>query len=238
MHVLAIDTSTGRITATVATVSTPSELIEQAQAGRRAEPVTLLASGQVDDQFAHAEALMPLIRRVVGEAGIALSDLSAIVVGVGPGPYTGLRVGIATAAALGDALELPVHPVPSHDAIAASVGALGDPLVVITDARRREVYLSLYDPQLRRVAGPAVIARDQVPQWLAEQPVAPAAMSGPGCALTSLTLPERPVGEIGLGAVTVAGRALVTGAIPGPLTPLYLRRPDAVPPKPVKSVIG
>ena len=81
-------------------------------------------------------------------------------VGTGPGPFTGLRVGMVTAAALGDALEIPVHGVCSLDAIAAEAvpdtGALGGPLLVATDARRREVYWAAYDEAGARTTGPHV----------------------------------------------------------------------------------
>ena len=83
-----------------------------------------------------------------------VEDLEAIVVGCGPGPFTGLRVGMATAAAYGHALGLPVHGVCSLDAIGIVAGGN---LLVVTDARRREVYWARYRDGVR-VEGPAVAA--------------------------------------------------------------------------------
>src|SRR5690242_20931894 len=101
---------------------------------------------------------MPGVLAACDEAGIALADLSAVVTGAGPGPFTGLRVGMVTAAALGDALGLPVHGVCSLEAIAHGLGAV----LVVTDARRREVYWAAYDDDGRRthrrhVDAPAVL---------------------------------------------------------------------------------
>ena len=84
-----------------------------------AEPLTVLAEHTADDPFAHAERLMPLARAALAEADRRPAELDAVVVGLGPGPFTGLRVGIATAAALGDGLGIPVHGVPSHDGACA-----------------------------------------------------------------------------------------------------------------------
>lgn len=231
--VLALDTSTPTVTAAVVTVRLPHEVTP---------PVTpdsvfqLEAERSVTDSLAHAEQLMPLASAALGDIGHRVADLDAVVVGLGPGPFTGLRVGIATAAALGDALNIPVHGVPSHDAVAA-VTEPGEPFLVATDARRREVYLSCYDAGGRRVAGPVVVAPDAVGELLAEHN--PVFRTGAGAALLDGGIPARAVGDsIGLGLVRAAGKALVTGVVPGPLTPLYLRRPDATAPTRKKSVLG
>jgi len=86
-------------------------------------------------------------------------DLTAIAVGVGPGPFTGLRVGIVTARTLGFVLEIPVYGVCSLDAVALEVvgtGAASGSFLVATDARRKEVYLASYDADARRLEGPVV----------------------------------------------------------------------------------
>ncbi|WP_238997172.1 tRNA (adenosine(37)-N6)-threonylcarbamoyltransferase complex dimerization subunit type 1 TsaB, partial [Mycolicibacterium sp. CBMA 361] len=157
--------------------------------------------------------LTPNVVAAVADAGIAFADLSAVVVGCGPGPFTGLRVGMATAAAYGHALGIPVYGVCSLDAIAP--GTPGE-LLVVTDARRREVYWARYRDGVR-VDGPAVSAAADVP---AES----GAVTGPAVQAALFSLPS-----LAMEYPTVAG--LVTAADwdqpPGALVPLYLRRPDA-----------
>jgi tRNA threonylcarbamoyl adenosine modification protein YeaZ len=245
---LAIDTSTPTVTAAVLSVLRPHQIVVD---GAVKGPVTLLSQHSVTDPFAHAEQLMPLVHRALAESGHTLDDLEAVVVGLGPGPFTGLRVGIATAQALGDALDIPVHGVGSHDAIARSLayasaasvedGAPAGDLLVVTDARRREVYLSAYSDNGTRRFGPVPIAPAAVPAALESSGVTPVRMVGPGAHLMNvvLTVPVAPSsGPLGIGLVLVAARALLTGEVPGPLTPLYLRRPDATAPGARKSVLG
>jgi tRNA threonylcarbamoyl adenosine modification protein YeaZ len=95
----------------------------------------------------------------MADAGASRTDLTAIAVGVGPGPYTGLRVGVVTAKVLGAVLGLPVHGVCSLDVIAAAASlatAPGREFLVATDARRKEVYWARYAATGRRLEGPAV----------------------------------------------------------------------------------
>lgn len=103
---------------------------------------------------AHGELLTPHLMEVLAEAGHGLADVDAIVVGSGPGPFTGLRVGMVTAAALGHACDVPVHPVCGLDAIAVQVPARA-PLLVATDARRKEVYWAAYGADRVRQIGRA-----------------------------------------------------------------------------------
>ena len=147
MLVLALDTATPVVTA---------GLVELPAAG----PAVPLAS-RAHEGRRHGELLMPAVRAVCAEAGRRLSSVDAVVVGAGPGPFTGLRVGIASAAALGHALDVGVHGVCSHDAMAHSRSAGGTRVgggnvLVVTDARRREVYWAAYDPDARRLTGPTV----------------------------------------------------------------------------------
>ncbi|GAA2004313.1 tRNA (adenosine(37)-N6)-threonylcarbamoyltransferase complex dimerization subunit type 1 TsaB [Nakamurella flavida] len=228
MLVLALDTSTPLVTAGVVRLSP-------------GQGAVLLAEHSVDNAFAHAERLMPLVRAALTEAGAGLPDLDAVVVGLGPGPFTGLRVGIATAAALGDGLDIAVHGVPSHDGTAAAARAAGwsgGGLLVATDARRREVYASAFDASGVRTGGPAVLAPAAVTDWLAERG-AVTGVTGAGAALVDLDLPVVPTPTgVTAGLVAVAADDLLSGATPGPLTPLYLRRPDATEPGLRKSVLG
>ena len=126
---------------------------------------TVLAEHSLTDPFAHAEQLIPLLHCALADAGRRLQDAQAVVVGLGPGPFTGLRVGIASAAALGDGLDIQVHGVPSHGALAAGIS--GDVLVV-TDARRREVYVSAYREGM--CIGPDPVASAGVARWLVARP--------------------------------------------------------------------
>jgi tRNA threonylcarbamoyl adenosine modification protein YeaZ len=239
--VLALDTSTNEVTAGVVALRPPHELIAALQAGQDARPATVLAQRKVVDPFGHAERLMPLVTEALGAAGHSLRDLDAVVVGVGPGPFTGLRVGMATGAALGDALDRPVHGVPSHDGLARSLPPVPGELLVVTDARRREVYVSGYRADGRRVLGPAVVAPAAVPGLLAEHHLTPRHLAGAGAALLAdLGLPRAtpPDDAPVRGLVEAVAAPLLTGAVPGPLVPLYLRRPDATVPGARKSVLG
>ena len=156
-------------------------------------------------------------------------------VGTGPGPFTGLRVGLVTAAALGDALGVPVHGVCSLDAIAVDAvhSRPGERPLVVTDARRREVYWAAYDQAARRIAGPHVTAPAALPRAAGRLGVTVAA--GGSAAVTGLPV-TGPATPSPAGLVAVAAAALRAGATPAPLEPLYLRRPDAVEPGPRKPV--
>ncbi len=253
MLVLALDTSTPSVTAGVVRLLRPHEFAEAVHRGAATapKPSELLAEESVTNPYAHAERLIPLATAALAEAGKTIKDLDAVVVGLGPGPFTGLRVGIATAAALGDGLDIPVHGVPSHDGTARSLTALlstrsPGQLLVVTDARRREVYLSVYRPDGVRELGPVVVAPVQVPALLTEHGITADFITGAGAQLLeSQRGPEFDPESlenagiaISLGLVERAAIALLTGAVPGPLTPLYLRRPDATEPGARKSVLG
>jgi tRNA threonylcarbamoyl adenosine modification protein YeaZ len=125
----------------------------------------VLAEHSVEDTRRHAEVIGDLIERALRDAGIRIAELSGVAVGMGPGPFTGLRVGIAAARAFAFGAGKPVVPVVSHDAVA--FGRM-EPVTVVTDARRREVYWSSYgapdDAGLpRRDHGPALAAPGDVP---------------------------------------------------------------------------
>ena len=178
----------------------------------------------------HGEHLAPLIARALEDAGIVRQDLTAIAVGVGPGPFTGLRVGIVTARTLGFVLDLPVYGVCSLDAIArepAGTGAATGSFLVATDARRKEVYLASYDADGGRVEGPVVTRPADVAT------TAEVAGAGPGLypeAFPHAIAPDRP--SAGWMAHGVSAE-LVELLDP---EPLYLRRPDAVAGAPRKPV--
>jgi tRNA threonylcarbamoyl adenosine modification protein YeaZ len=214
--VLVLDTSSAATTAAVATVD--------------ADEIRVLAGRVNVDARAHAEVLVPSIEQCLDDAGAAPSDLTAIVAGVGPGPFTGLRVGLVTAAAMGDALQIPTYGVCSLDGI--GLGLDEAHLLVATDARRREVYWAGYHGG-RRVEGPDVSKpADLVTDGFA-------AAVGAGARLYADVL-----GLALLDRDYPAARVLVTSAAERvreqrpsePLVPLYLRRPDAVEPAARKPV--
>jgi tRNA threonylcarbamoyl adenosine modification protein YeaZ len=187
--------------------------------------VRTLASRVRVDPRAHAEVLTPQILECLTEAARSRSDIVAVVVGIGPGPFTGLRVGMATAAAFADALGLPVYGVCSLDAIAADAAAdlePGSELLVVTDARRREVYWARYRDGVR-IAEPDVSKPGDLDAAHAT------VVAGSASHVDFFDLPVLPVETPSpAGLVQVAAADLLAHAVPEQLVPLYLRRPDAV----------
>ena len=269
MLVLVIDTATPYVTAGLVDVTTRDTI--RARSNR-----------SVRDSRAHNEVLTPFIMECCDEVGVTPSDLDAVVVGVGPGPYTGLRVGMATAAAFGDALDIPVIGVCSLDglawnAIADAPRHEGETIIVATDARRREVYWATYrisDGHPVRVTEPEVTRPTDVDVSEAADVPAPQ---------PSLAVVSDSVADTLLSSVTSVNQSVdaqpdivnfVRAALDHPmnlgraknvddsadstqdesdhnvlfprqsdlqpLRPLYLRRPDAVPPKakPVSPAIS
>ncbi len=200
-RILALDTSTPAVTAGIV----------------RRPDLTVLAERITVDARAHAERLTPNVLAALDDAGLSMADLDAVVVGCGPGPFTGLRAGMATAAAYGHALGIPVRGVCSLDAI--GVRTTGDVLVV-TDARRREVYWARYRDG-SRMAGPGVNA----PADVDPGPARAVAGSPEHAALFGLpvTGPTHPTPGGLVAAVPDWSQR------PLPLVALYLRRPDAKP---------
>ncbi|MGD9530378.1 tRNA (adenosine(37)-N6)-threonylcarbamoyltransferase complex dimerization subunit type 1 TsaB [Pseudonocardia sp.] len=213
MFVLAIDTATSAVVAGIVELTGSGLAV-------RAEKVA-------HDTRKHGELLVPGLLAACAEAGITLRDAGAVVVGRGPGPFTGLRVGMVTAAALGDALDVGVYGVCSLDAIACDVPAATGPerFAVITDARRREVYWAVYDGG-RRLSGPHVDPPAVAAQEMAELEVAAAAGSVAHVEALGLAFLE-PAFPSPAGLVGAAASVLRSGTPPQPLVPLYLRRPDA-----------
>lgn len=98
----------------------------------------------LDVRLTHSERLMPAIDRLLTDAGWGVGDLEGLVVAVGPGSFTGLRVGISTIKGLALALSIPIAAVPTLDAMAGMVPFAALPVCPVLDARKREVYASLY----------------------------------------------------------------------------------------------
>jgi tRNA threonylcarbamoyl adenosine modification protein YeaZ len=247
---LALDTSSSAVTVALLEIVTSIPRPEGVEPGQsfvrfgsqpppRAER-TEIASNR------HGELLAPLISEVLATAGVAAADLTAIGVGLGPGPFTGLRVGIMTAKAMGDALAVPVYGECSLDVIAARASGVSYDhdedleldYVVMSDARRKQVYWARYGFTGVRLEGPE-IAR---PADLAESLRGRVAhLTGHGAAMYAEVFDgftisdETPYPS----AVALAQRVIDKALHEQPsddLTPLYLRRPDAQPPGRPKQV--
>jgi len=225
--VLAIDTSSAAVTAALVEVTDD-------EVRPRSTHTTVDARG-------HGEYLAPMISACLADTGHQPKDLHAIVAGLGPGPFTGLRVGLVTAAVLGETLGIPTYGVSSLDGIAGALtstrtGTLEDdadgPVLVATDARRKEVYWAVYH-RGARLLGPEVSRPQHVPTD------GLVAMAGNGAKLYE--------DELGLplldgdypdptALVRVAADRMRSRTTSDVLTPLYLRRPDAVEPGAPKAV--
>ena len=195
----------------------------------------VIAAESAVDARRHGELLAVFIDKVLRNVGAGRCDLTEIAVGTGPGPYTGLRVGVVTARVLGSALQIRTDGICSLDVIAADAqaSAAGSDYLVATDARRREVYWARYTGAGERADGPHVGRPSDLPAGL---PVA-----GAGAELypellgeTAAPIPPRYPSAARLAAMAVARRA--AGAEPGPAEPRYLRRPDAREPGKPKRV--
>jgi len=193
-------------------------------------PEVLQAAG-VADRMAHVEQLTPLIQQSLRAHGLRPADLDRIVVGLGPGPFTGLRVGVVTAQVLAAALGIGWHGGCSLDVLAAphvsgdARPAAGSDFVVATDARRREVYWARYGADGARVDGPRVTAPADVPRL---------PTVGPAADLYRDRLEVVPGPRVLDGGV-LAARGLELPA--AGQEPLYLRRPDATEATRRKSVL-
>ncbi|MDO4909681.1 MAG: tRNA (adenosine(37)-N6)-threonylcarbamoyltransferase complex dimerization subunit type 1 TsaB [Corynebacterium sp.] len=185
----------------------------------------------------HNEQLVPTIQDALVQTSRTFGDVDGVVLGQGPGPFTGLRVGMATGIAIADARGIPVYPVCSSDAIANTArrkhGA--GALQVATDARRREVYSATYDEAGNRISDPEVIKPEELE-----------------LRATTLAVPENPprLREIFLArnpelnflpaSPDPLGLAEAVADFDNtilPVVPLYLRRPDATVPQNIKKAI-
>ncbi|WP_405772498.1 tRNA (adenosine(37)-N6)-threonylcarbamoyltransferase complex dimerization subunit type 1 TsaB [Streptomyces sp. NBC_01538] len=190
------------------------------------------ASSQVDARR-HGELLLPAVDRVLAEAGTGLDAVTGVVVGIGPGPYTGLRVGLMTADTFGLALGVPVHGVCTLDGLAYAADVPEGPFVVATDARRKEVYWARYSDSRTRVTEPSVDRPADIADQVAGLPAV-----GAGALLYPDTFPSAHAPEhVSAAALaSLAAERLAAGIeLPAP-RPLYLRRPDAQVPKNYKVV--
>jgi tRNA threonylcarbamoyladenosine biosynthesis protein TsaB len=198
----------------------------------------LLGEITLNIAITHSERLLAAVDRLLADCGLAPADLEGLAVSVGPGSFTGLRVGLATVKGLAMALDLPIAPVPTLDALAARLPFADAPVCPILDARKNEVYLSLYrwrgdrmcrerdylalPPELAaaELTAPVILLGDGIEAcrpWLDKQGdgirIAPAAQRLPAAAT---------VAELGH-AVLAAGEGVGAES----LAPLYLRPSEA-----------
>lgn len=181
----------------------------------------------------HVEQLQPTLDELFGANGVTVHDLDQIAVSSGPGPFTGMRIGIATARTLGLVAGINVRGFGTLDALAlgwfSGSQRPDGPVVVCTDARRKELYWAIYNAEGTRIEGPYVTS----PEMLPRLPV-----GGPGAALYPEALADREVTEVA-GYVDTALVAARLSELPDTgLEPQYLRKPDAVVPKTRKSALG
>jgi tRNA threonylcarbamoyl adenosine modification protein YeaZ len=205
MNVLAIDTSVGVSVAIL-----------------RSNGV--LTQSQAVDHGMQGELTAELISKVVIDSGLEISEITDVVVGVGPGPFTGLRVGLVTAEVFAHARHIPIHGICSLDAVAFEYAK---PCVVVTDARRKELYWARYEGI--RIGEPQV----SKPEELATQ-FPDTEFVGPGAQINSDVISGQ-VMELKAGSLAklfASGSAQLVS-----VSPMYLRKPDAVEPTSRKSVL-
>lgn len=205
MNVLAIDTSVG---VSVAILKSNGEL----------------AQSLAVDHGMQGELTADLISKAVTDSGLEINEITDVVVGVGPGPFTGLRVGLVTAKVFAHAREIPIHGICSLDAIAFDYAS---PCIVVTDARRKELYWARYEGI--RIGEPQVSKPEEIAKQFPD-----AEFVGPGAQL----YPEVISGKVmELKAGSLAKLFAVGSAQLVEVAPMYLRKPDAIEPTTRKSVL-
>lgn len=218
-------------------VDTSSPVVSAAVADVRDDEVLILASRDVPAANRHGELLAELVHDVLRQAGATSDALRAVAAGLGPGPFTGLRVGVVTAASLADALGIPTYGACSLDAIART-RADGRDFLVCTDARRKQVYWARYDATGARVDGPDIATPADVAARFVDE------VNGAfGAGVVLYPDMFAAFGAAHDAAVSAADVAhLVADKVRDQATsdvmePMYLRRPDASPPGRPKSVL-
>jgi tRNA threonylcarbamoyl adenosine modification protein YeaZ len=213
VRVVVVDTSTPAITAALVAVD--------------GGPVEVLAERVTVDARAHGELLTPQIEAALADAGLRVTELDAVVAGLGPGPFTGLRVGLVTAAVIGQARGIPTYGVCSLDGLGLRTTGI---TLVATDARRKEIYWAVYADGVRR-GEPAVDKPDHVAALLSGAGVTAAV--GDGAQRYHDVFERWGVRDDcrypSAAALAELAADRIMGKAPSEtLTPLYLRRPDAI----------
>ena len=216
-----------------------SLLVADAGPGTAGTALSVLSRAEQSSPRRHAESLGAMLARVLAAPGVADHPLDAVIAATGPAPFTGLRAGLGTARALGRARGVPVHGVPSLDAVARAAfdeiaragGGGGESVLVVTDARRHEVYAARYRARgaddVEPLDSPAVLAPDAAVRLGGVDAVA-----GSGAVL----YPHLAAGRVVLAPVSGDPAAQIRVALtrladagPGavlPAEPLYLRHAD------------
>ena len=213
-----------------------SLLVADAGPGTAGTALSVLSRAEQSSPRRHAESLGAMLARVLAAPGVADHPLDAVIAATGPAPFTGLRAGLVTARALGRARGVPVHGVPSLDAVARAAfdeiaRAGGESVLVVTDARRHEVYAARYRARgaddVEPLDSPAVLAPDAAVRLGGVDAVA-----GSGAVL----YPHLAAGRVVLAPVSGDPAAQIRVALtrladagPGavlPAEPLYLRHAD------------
>jgi len=202
----------------------------------------VLAESNTVDPRRHGECVAPAMAEVLARAGRTAADVTAVASGTGPGPFTGLRVGLVTARTFAFARGIPVFGVCSLDALAhqawlENAAGMGQSCVVATDARRKEVYWARYDitsQGVMRTGEPMVAKAGAIADEVRGLPVI-----GRGAVLYAESFGPR-LGSLDVSAGALADLAVrmlaAGGKLPEP-DPMYLRRPDATPPPPRKAAL-
>jgi tRNA threonylcarbamoyl adenosine modification protein YeaZ/ribosomal-protein-alanine acetyltransferase len=190
----------------------------------------VLSKSLMSMERGHAEAVAPMVRDVMAEAGLGFTALDRIMVTVGPGTFTGVRVGLAMARGLGLALDIPVAGIDTLSAIAANETREDLPLLVAADARKDEVYTVLFDVTAKHPRAPAVTS---IGACLRMLPQGPVVVLGSGADAVIAASGRSDLRRSRAGDLPIAANFVRLGiGAPTPEAmpvPLYLRSPDAMP---------
>ncbi len=209
--------------------------------------VAVLADGtevsrSVTMERGHAEALMPMVRDIMKEAAVGFTDLDSLAVTVGPGAFTGLRIGLAAARGMALAADLPCVGVTSLEAVAEAIGPrerAGRALLVALDSKRADIFAQLFDPGGAPLGPPVAVACDRLVDMVAPRPLVVVAGTAAAAAVAALARAgveaSRAAGSgcpHARDVARLAARRWAAGSIPRqPPTPLYLRAPDTGAPR-------
>jgi tRNA threonylcarbamoyladenosine biosynthesis protein TsaB len=188
-----------------------------------------------------SERLIPMIQAVMIEAGLDYAALDAVAVTLGPGGFTGVRIGLATARGLALACGRPVLGVSNFLAVGAAVSAQerrGRRLAVLLDAKRADLYLQVFDADLAPLAEPGALSPEDLasrlpagPLVLAGDAVAQGYAALAGARGDDLLISAAPVHADATQVAAVAATLSLPGPAAPPAEPLYLRPPDVTVPR-------
>lgn len=196
----------------------------------------LAAHAFTQQRHGHAEILLPMVRDVMGQARQAFATLDLIATTVGPGSFTGLRIGLSSARALALAAGKPIIGLTTLEVVAAAQPVSDDPLLVAIDSRREDIFVQLFSPDLSPLCPPAAMLAADITSIL---PAGAVAIAGNAADAVRRAVPSRNLQPAGGPALPDAGILARCAAarfqglsgrepVPGPL---YLRPPDAILPK-------